>query len=314
MTPAPSDTPSPAQHLDQQAHAAIARATGALSPTSALLAYLDRAMHLPASPGKRGELATLAMDNAMLIARYASQAALHPPGQAPHCIEPRETDRRFADPAWQQWPWCLMQQSFLMAEQWWDQATHGVRGVDRHHENMVAFAARQWLDMMSPGNWLPTNPVVLQRTVEQGGMNLVRGLANRLENLERRGSGQPPAGVEDFEVGRDLAVTPGKVVLRNRLMELIQYSPTTDKVHPEPILIVPAWIMKYYILDLSPHNSLIRWLVEQGHTVFCISWKNPDREDRDLGMDDYLDHGVFAALDAVNAIVPGRKVHATGYC
>jgi polyhydroxyalkanoate synthase len=314
MTPAPSGTSSPAQHLDQQAHAAIARATGALSPTSALLAYLDWAMHLAASPGKRSELATLAMDNAMHVARYASQAALRPPGQAPHCIEPRESDRRFADEAWQQWPFCLMQQSFLMAERWWDQATHGVRGVDRHHENMVAFAARQWLDMMSPGNWLPTNPVVLQRTVEQGGMNLARGLANRLEDLQRRTAGEPPAGVEQFVVGRDLAVTPGKVVLRNRLMELIQYSPTTDKVRPEPILIVPAWIMKYYILDLSPHNSLIRWLVGKGHTVFCISWKNPDKDDRDLGMDDYLDQGVFAALDAIGAIVPGRKVHATGYC
>jgi polyhydroxyalkanoate synthase len=314
MTPAPSDTPSPAQHLDQQAHAAIARATGALSPTSALLAYLDWAMHLAASPGKRGELAMLAMNNALHVARYASQAALRPPGQAPHCIEPRESDRRFADEAWQQWPWCLMQQSFLMAERWWDQATRGVRGVDRHHENMVAFAARQWLDMMSPGNWLPTNPVVLQRTVEQGGMNLVRGLANRLEDLQRRTTGEPPTGAEQFEVGRDLAVTPGKVVLRNRLMELIQYAPTTDKVRPEPILIVPAWIMKYYILDLSPHNSLIRWLVGQGHTVFCISWKNPDKDDRDLGMDDYLDQGVFAALDAIGAIVPDRKVHATGYC
>ncbi|TXL65913.1 PHA/PHB synthase family protein [Zeimonas arvi] len=314
MTPAPSDTPSPAQHLDQQAHAAIARATGALSPTSALLAYLDWAMHLAASPGKRSELATLAMDNAMHLARYASQAALRPPGQAPHCIEPRESDRRFADEAWQQWPFCLMQQSFLMAERWWDQATRGVRGVDRHHENMVAFAARQWLDMISPGNWLPTNPVVLQRTVEQGGMNLVRGLANRLEDLQRRTAGEPPAGVERFVVGRDLAVTPGKVVLRNRLMELIQYSPTTDEVRPEPVLIAPAWIMKYYILDLSPHNSLIRWLVGQGHTVFCISWKNPDKDDRDLGMDDYLDQGVFAALGAIGAIVPGRKVHATGYC
>ena len=115
-------------------------------------------------------------------------------------------------------------------------------------------------------------------------------------------------------VGRDVGITPGKVVLKNRVMELIQYTPTTKTVHPEPILIVPSWIMKYYILDLSPHNSLIKYLVDQGHTVFCISWINPGAEDRDLGMDDYLDQGFHAALNAINTIVPQAKVHAAGYC
>ncbi|HRO81244.1 MAG TPA: alpha/beta fold hydrolase, partial [Alicycliphilus denitrificans] len=158
------------------------------------------------------------------------------------------------------------------------------------------------------------NPVVLQRTLQQGGANLLRGALNAADDLQRLAAGKPPAGTEDFVVGRDVAVTPGKVVLRNRLVELIQYTPTTEAVHPEPVLIVPAWIMKYYILDLSPHNSLIRYLVDQGHTVFCLSWKNPGYEDRDLGMDDYLKLGFHAALDAVNAIVPKRKVHATGYC
>ena len=156
--------------------------------------------------------------------------------------------------------------------------------------------------------------MALKRTVDESGANLTRGHAILMDNLQRALAGSPPAGTEDFVVGRDVAVTPGRVVLRNRLIELIQYAPTTAKVHPEPILIVPAWIMKYYILDLSPSNSLVKYLVDQGHTVFCLSWKNPGADDRDLGMEEYLDLGFRAALDAVNAIVPNRKVHATGYC
>jgi polyhydroxyalkanoate synthase len=155
---------------------------------------------------------------------------------------------------------------------------------------------------------------VLDRTVKEGGANLVRGLLNFVDDLERLSSGAPVSGSENYVVGRDVAVTPGEVVLRNRLIELIQYRPTTPTVHAEPILIVPAWIMKYYILDLSQANSLVKYLVDHGHTVFCISWKNPGPQERDLQMDDYLDLGFHAALDAVAAIVPGRKVHATGYC
>lgn len=283
---------SPVALQDQQVHAAWSRAWSSISPESGLLAWMDWAMHLATSPEKQIELSRLA------LAQPAAPA----------------DDRRFRDPDWNRWPFNVLHQSFLMRQRWWEQATQGVWGVDAHHQELVAFSARQWLDVFSPGNHLLTNPVVLKRTLDEGGANLRRGLDHFLDDARRQLSGLPPAGAEDFVVGRDVAVTPGKVVLKNRLIELIQYSPTTDDVHPEPILIVPAWIMKYYVLDLSPHNSLVKYLVDQGHTVFCISWKNPGPEERNLGMDDYLELGFHAALNAVMDIVPDSKVHATGYC
>ena len=314
--PTPANTSlSMAERLDPTVHAAIARSVASLSHASALLAATDWALHLAASPGKCMDLTRLAMRQGEELAAYARERmTAGADQQARHSVRPPFEDRRFTAHEWQHWPFNYLHQSFLRTEQWWAAATHGVRGVEKHHENVVAFAARQLLDMFSPGNQLATNPVVLQRTLQQGGANLMRGMQNAADDFQRLATGKPPAGTENFVVGRDVGITPGKVVLQNRLMELIQYTPTTETVHPEPILIVPAWIMKYYILDLSPHNSLIRYLVDQGHTVFCISWKNPGYEDRDMGMDDYLDLGFHAALDAVNAIVPKQKVHATGYC
>ena len=314
--PTPANTTlSMAERLDPTVHAALARRFSSLSPAAGLLAASDWALHLATSPGKCMDLARLAMHQSGELAEYARERmTAGSDRQARLGVEPAVEDRRFRDPEWQQWPFNYLHQSFLFRQQWWDAATRGVRGVEKHHENIVSFAARQWLDIFSPGNQLATNPVVLKRTLQQGGANLLRGALNAVDDLQRLAAEQGPAGVEDFVVGRDVAITPGKVVLKNRLMELIQYTPTTAAVHPEPILIVPAWIMKYYILDLSPHNSLIGYLVDQGHTVFCVSWKNPGYEDRDLGMDDYLELGFHAALDAVTTIVPGQKVHTTGYC
>ena len=178
----------------------------------------------------------------------------------------------------------------------------------------MSFIAQQMIDVVSPANFVATNPELLEETFRQGGMNLLKGALNFLEDARRIQAGEKPVGVEKFQVGRNIAVTPGKVIARNRLMELIQYAPATGMVHAEPLLIVPAWIMKYYILDLSPRNSLVRYLVDKGHTVFMISWKNPDSEDRDLDFEDYYRLGVLAALDAIEAIVPGRSIHAAGYC
>jgi polyhydroxyalkanoate synthase len=298
--------------IDRSLNAAAAHFTAGLSPPALAEAWFDWVTHLAAAPGKRIQLLEKAMKKTARLALYSHALAL--PGGCPPCIEPLPQDRRFAAEAWQRWPYNIIYQGFLFQQQWWHNATTGVRGVSKQHERMVEFAARQLLDMLSPSNFLLTNPEVLERTVQHGGMNLVRGAQSFVQDWERVISRQKPVGADEFEVGRNLAITPGKVVYRNRLIELIQYAPVTDKVRPEPVLIVPAWIMKYYILDLSPQNSLVKYLVEHGFTVFMISWKNPGPEDRELGMDDYHSLGVMAALDAVSSIVPNQPVHAVGYC
>jgi polyhydroxyalkanoate synthase len=299
--------------VDRSLHAMIARFTFGLSPAALAKAYFDWMTHLAVSPGKRLQLVDKAARKATRFGNYAFRSALEG-GKTTCCIEPLPQDRRFAGEDWQKPPYNFMYQAFLLQQQWWHNATTGLRGVSKHHEAMVEFVSRQILDMVSPSNFLATNPEVLRQTVSKAGMNLVSGLRNMAEDWERTVSGKKPVGTENFVVGRDVAATPGRVVYRNRLIELIQYAPATGKVCPEPVLIVPAWIMKYYILDLSPHNSLVKYLTDQGFTVFMISWKNPDPEDRDLGLDDYRTLGVMAALDAVRAIVPERKVHAVGYC
>ncbi len=275
------------------------------------MAFDDWVSHLAMNPAGQLRLWKLALVSMQEWWQYAVQA--HDPHCKP-CIEPMVQDPRFSHPGWQAWPFNAISQSFLLTQQWWEQATTGVHGVSPHHESVVNFAARQCLDMFSPANFVMTNPEVLQRTQETMGSNLRQGFQNWREDARRWQRGLPPEGSEAYQVGRDVAITPGRVVYRNHLIELIQYAPSTPKVHPEPLLIVPSWIMKFYILDLSPHNSLIRFLVDQGHTVFAMSWVNPDADDRDLDMDDYLRQGVMDALDVVCALVPRQKVHALGYC
>lgn len=302
----------PFRALDHAKEAFIARLSGGLSPAALALALADWLIHFTVAPGKRLELASLAIQDTQRIAGYLL-AASHG-GRATPLAEPSPADDRFRSDAWQTEPYRFWQQAFLLTEQWWKEATRGVPGAMRHHEDVVSFAARQWLDVIAPSNFPFSNPEVLQRATATFGMSVAQGMGNALEDLRREASGQPPVGLDQFKVGGNLAVTSGKVVFRNHLIELIQYSPATATVLAEPVLIVPAWIMKYYILDLSPHNSLIRYLVEQGHTVFCISWRNVGAKDRDLGLDDYRQLGVMAALDTVSKIVPEYRIHATGYC
>jgi len=308
----PTGTGASKISLDRPLHATIARFTLGISPAALSQAYIDWLQHILFSPDKQFALAGLVARQWARYLEYCREACADP--DCARCIEPLPQDKRFAAPAWQRWPFNAIHQGFLLSQQWWHGATTGIEGVSQHHEDVVSFVARQLLDVFSPVNFPLTNPEVLETTVKQGGMNLVRGSINFWEDHFRNLSDEKPAGAEAFKVGQNLAVTPGKVVFRNRLIELIQYAPATEKVYAEPILIVPAWIMKYYILDLSPENSLVKWLTRQGFTVFMISWKNPTAEDRDLGLEDYATLGIGAALDAVSAIVPDRKVHAAGYC
>jgi polyhydroxyalkanoate synthase len=303
-----------AEVMDRSLHYLLSRATLGLSPMGLAEAYFDWLVHLSLSPGKQLQLWHKGVRKNMRLAAHVARC-LGQGGRAEEpCIAPLPQDKRFSSPEWQQWPFNLIHQAFLLQQQWWHNAATGVRGVSAHHERVLEFTFRQMLDIFSPSNFVLTNPEILHKTQAEAGQNLVRGYWNLIEDWERATNGRQPAGMESFKVGKDLATTPGKVVLRNRLMELIQYAPTTETVRPEPVLIVPAWIMKYYILDLTPRNSLVRHLLDQGFTVFMVSWKNPGKDDRDLGMEEYHRLGPMAALDAIGRILPGRKVHGVGYC
>ncbi|MDX8122499.1 alpha/beta fold hydrolase [Janthinobacterium sp. GMG2] len=300
--------------LDLLLNAWLGKFTGGISPAALGNAYADWLSHLALAPSKQQTLLQEAWKKIGRWQQYALQSAMAGGAFEPPCIAPLPQDRRFDDPAWRRWPYNLVYQGFLLQQQWWHRATTGVRGVTPHHEDVVTFTVRQWLDMLAPSNFMLTNPVVQQAALESGGASLARGAQHLAEDWQRAAMGPYAPDTRRYKVGGNVAVTPGKVVYRNDLIELIQYAPTTAKVHATPLLFVPAWIMKFYILDLSPHNSLVRYLVGQGHTVFMISWKNPTQEDRELSLEDYRQLGVMEALDAVVRITGAPQVHAAGYC
>ncbi len=309
-----SSKPSPTvQDFDRDFRAQVAQMTSGLAPTAFASAWSDWLMHLALSPAKRSELRRHTMvraNDTMAFALRALAGAPVPPSAGLN----GEADRRFEAEAWSQFPFNVCARAYQNNAALLKEALTDVGGVTDYHTQLLEFALRMLLDAASPSNSLATNPELLALTQSEQGQNLVRGLQHVIEDARRTVEGMGPAGTEAYEVGKTVAATPGKVVFRNQLIELIQYEPATKTTHAEPLLIVPAWIMKYYILDLSARNSMVKYLVDQGHTVFMMSWKNPDESDREIGMDDYLDKGFHAALDAVTAIVPQRKVHAVGYC
>ncbi|SDK27201.1 MULTISPECIES: PHA/PHB synthase family protein [Bradyrhizobium] len=311
---APAQQETETYQADRAFHAMLARLSGGISPVALLLAYTDWLSHLATSPQRQIDITREAATDAKKLVEAAQH--VFSPKQAPwDLIKPQPQDRRFARPEWETPPFNWMAQAFLLGEQWWHNATTGVRGVSKQNEAIVEFSVRQMLDVLSPSNFAATNPEVLQKTLKSGGANFVSGWQNFCSDWMRVVSaGKDPVKAGDFVVGETVAASRGKVVFRNALIELIQYQPTTAKVHPEPVLIVPAWIMKYYILDLSPHNSLVKYLTGEGFTVFMISWRNPGAEDRDIAFDDYRRLGVEAALDTIGNITPDRRVHALGYC
>jgi polyhydroxyalkanoate synthase len=296
-------------HVDLALNAALGRLTGYVSPAALAGAWHDWATHLLLSPAKQMELGVQAVSNVQRWLQYSASAMFGTPAEP---VQPLAQDKRFNDPLWHAWPWNQLSQGFLLAQQWWHRATTDVRGVSSHHGDVVTFVARQLLDGVAPSNFIATNPVAQQVTLASGGQNLVHGMLRAATDMRRALAGTSAPVI--FRPGRDVAITPGKVVMENHLVELLRYDPVTPQVHAVPLLIVPAWIMKYYILDLSPRNSLVRYLVEHGHTVYMISWKNPQADDRDLSLDDYRRHGIMESLDTVVRETGAPQVNACGYC
>ena len=238
-------------------------------------------------------------------------------GDGGAAVEPAADDKRFRHDDWRESPvFDFIKQSYLLTSRWITDTVREVDGLDEQTARKVDFYTRQFVDALAPTNFAMMNPEVLRATMESGGENLVRGLDNLLSDLER-GKGKLHIRMTDhdaFEVGENIAVTPGKVVFQNDLMQLIQYAPATSEVHRRPLLVMAPWINKFYILDLKPKNSFIKWAVEQGHTVFAVSWVNPDAGLAEMSFEAYMLEGPFAALDAIERATGEREVNVIGYC
>jgi len=222
-------------------------------------------------------------------------------------------DKRFKDGAWRHSPaFKFLKDSYFLYANWLTELVQNIDGLDKKERDKLEFYTTQFIDAISPSNFIFTNPEVLRATLESNGENLVEGLRKLAEDVKRGSIRQ--TDLEAFEVGKNLAITPGKVVFENDLMQLIQYEPQTKEVHKTPLLFIPAWINKYYIVDLRPENSLAKWLVEQGHTLFIISWVNPTAKHADKAFADYMSEGIFAAAEQIEKITGEKQINAIGYC
>ncbi|HYC03210.1 MAG TPA: class I poly(R)-hydroxyalkanoic acid synthase [Azospirillaceae bacterium] len=278
-------------------------------------AFMEMTARMMADPAKVMQAQLNLWQDYMTLWQRTTQRLL---GQeAEPVVAPAREDKRFKDAAWNEnTVFDYIKQSYLLAARYMQSSVRGVEGLDAKTARKLDFYTRQFIDAMAPSNFVLTNPEVLRTTLETGGENLVKGLENLLGDLER-GKGQLAISMTDyqkFKVGENIAVTPGKVVYQNDLMQLIQYSPTTETVARRPLLIIPPWINKFYILDLRPQNSLVKWLVDQGNTVFIVSWVNPTGELMNKQFEDYMVEGPLAAFDAMEQATGEREFNVIGYC
>lgn len=286
-----------------------------LDPLNLGSAFLEMTAHMMSDPAKLVQAQMNLWQDYMKLWQSTTRRLLGEPVEP--VIAPEKGDRRFRDESWDENQlFDFVKQSYLLTARWMQSTVRDVEGMDPKTAKKVDFYTRQFVDAMAPSNFVMTNPEVLRATLESGGENLVNGLENLLEDLER-GKGNLNIRMTDteaFELGKNIAVTPGKVVYQNDLMQLIQYEPTTEKVFKTPLLIIPPWINKYYILDLREKNSFVKWAVEQGHTVFMTSWVNPDEALAQKTFEDYMTLGPLAALDAIEKATGEKDVNVIGYC
>ena len=284
-------------------------------PLNIASAFMEMTARLIASPAYMVEAQIGFWRDYMSLWQNTTRRILGAPAEP--VIDAPSTDRRFKDDAWHENEiFDFIKQSYLLSARYVQDVVKQVDGLDPKTAQKVDFYARQFVDAMSPSNFLLTNPEVLRKTAETGGENLLKGLNNLLSDLEQ-GKGKlriRMTDMEAFSLGENIGVSPGKVVYQNDLMQLIQYTPSTEKVLKRPLLIAPPWINKFYILDLRPRNSFVRWAVSQGHTVFMISWVNPDAKLAEKNFEDYMQEGYLDALDAIEQATGEREVNAIGYC
>jgi len=288
---------------------------GMANPLSIGAAFFEMTAQMISDPSRFIQAQLSLWNDYMTLWQRTAQRFLG--GSAEPMIEPSAGDRRFRDKAWtDNTLFDFIKQSYLLTARWLQGTVKQVDGIDERTARKVDFYTRQFVDAIAPSNFLLTNPEVLRATIESRGENLINGLKNLLDDLER-GKGRLAIKMTDmaaFRIGENIAVTPGKVVYQNDLLQLIQYEPTTTAVKRRPLLIIPPWINKFYILDLRPANSFIRWAVGEGHTVFVISWVNPDERLAAKTFADYMREGPLAALDAIEEATGEREANVIGYC